>query len=100
MFLHPKIQTSIFCGSTVLFVSVLVRNPKDRFSRDKVHFVLLFHAKLKYYKIVCEESSYSFRSQIIILYMYHDQRNMIFEPHHEKTGFLHMRKQRRTSAAQ
>ena len=37
LYLYPKFQDSIFCGCTGWFVSDLVRNLKDRFSRVASH---------------------------------------------------------------
>ena len=55
-------------------MSDLVGIPKDRFSRDAVHYgVLSRPAKKKVLKLI--------------------------EPRHEKTNILHMRKQRRRSAS-
>ena len=41
-FLNPNFQaSSFFCGGTALFVSDLVGNPKNRFSRDTAHFTMI-----------------------------------------------------------
>ena len=34
-------RLAIFCGCTAWFVSDLVGNPEDRFSRDEAHFIIL-----------------------------------------------------------
>ena len=57
-------------------MSDLVGNPEDRFSRVEAYFMLI------------EFSSW------------HNKGKPTYEPRHEKTGFLPMRKQRRRSAVQ
>ena len=41
-FLNSKFYAlAIFCGCTARFVSALVRNPKDRFSSDMSHLMII-----------------------------------------------------------
>ena len=79
-------------------MSDLVGNPEDRFSHDKAH---TSHSLIK----PSENNLDQPRGKPNLLSVFTQfgskspQFLKLYEPHHEKTNILHMRKQRRRSAS-
>ena len=84
-------------------MSDLVGNPEDRFSHNEAHMITTIDS-LSLYSADCIMFLYQlmwayyafihFKLRIMIIGTLN-----VYEPRHEKTGFLHMQKQRRRSAS-
>ena len=99
--LNPKFQASSHPLGRYRPVCVgPVKKPHCLFSHEAAHFTTDAFDSVKNVWKVPTERFFNFKYNQILAVSRQKEKTNNNEPHHEKTGFLHMRKQRRRSAVQ